>query len=266
MARSISARFGTLRASARRALIPYLACGYPTGRRFVETATRLEGLGADLLEIGIPHSDPLADGPTIRFASNVALESGLTVAHAFQLIEKVAVRVSIPLIAMTYVNLVLRQGRATFARRCRNAGISGVIIPDLTYEDSRDFRSAFSEFGLDLVLLTAPTTPPERVAKIATSSRGFLYLVSVTGITGARRALPAGLAKSIRRARAVSPNPVCVGFGVSRGEQARMIGREADGVIVGSALIDRIRQSGNGREANTAVSRLMKDLRRGLDR
>lgn len=266
MTRRIENKFAELKSSGRKALIPYLTCGFPSHGRFVECAMHLEDCGADMLEIGIPHSDPMADGPTIKRTSHQALSKGLTTDGAFSLMEKVAARTSIPLIVMCYINTVMKPGVRRFASRCSAAGISGVIIPDLTFEERHRFLECFENSEIDVIFLTAPTTPVNRVREIAAASSGYLYLVSITGITGARESLPGSTETFIRKAKAVSPIPVCVGFGISNEATARQMGRLADGIIVGSALLNRIENATSSRGAFAGVSSLMKELRRGLDR
>ena len=266
MTRKIESKFAELKSSSRKALIPYLTCGFPSHGRFVDSAKLLEDCGADMIEIGIPHSDPMADGPTIKRTSHQALSKGLTTDSAFSLIEKIAARTSIPLIAMCYINTVMKPGVRKFASRCNAAGISGIIVPDLTFEERQRLLERFAKSEIDVIFLTAPTTPANRVKEIAAASSGYLYLVSVTGITGARKSLPGSTEAFIRKAKAVSPIPVCVGFGISNETTARRMGRLADGIIVGSALLNRIENASCSREARGGISSLMKELRKGLDR
>ena len=261
----IENKFAELKSSGRKALIPYLTCGFPSHRRFVDSAKLLEDCGADMIEIGIPHSDPMADGPTIKRTSHQALSKGLTTDNAFTLMEEVAARTSIPLIVMCYINTIMKPGVRRFASRCSAAGISGAIIPDLTFEERHRLLECFKSSEIDVVFLTAPTTPVKRVREIAAASSGYLYLVSVTGITGARKSLPVSTETFIRKAKAVSPIPVCVGFGISNEATARQMGRLADGIIVGSALLNSIESAANSRGTFQGVISLMKELRRGLD-
>jgi len=265
MKRSISAKFNELRASGSKALIPYLTCGYPSIRRFVDFAQVVEDSGANLLEIGLPHSDPMADGPTIRYTSHQALSHGLNLERAFESIRRVADKTSIPLIAMCYVNTILKRGIDRFAKDCEDSGISGVIVPDLIYEERQSILRSLKRKHIDLVFLAAPTTPQNRLRQIASASSGFLYLVSVTGITGARKILPTETERFIRKARTLAPIPMCVGFGVSSGELANRMGSISDGVIVGSAILDRIRKARNNGDSVRSVASFMKQLRKGLD-
>lgn len=234
-------------------------------REFIDLAVCLKDHGADIIEIGLPHSDPLADGPTIRYASHAVLSRGCSVESMFQAIAEVSKRVSLPIVAMCYINTVLRIGSRHFAERCKDAGVSGVVIADLTLEESVPVHDALSASEIALIHLAAPTTPKARIRRLAQASAGFLYLVSVTGITGARRRLPKETEEFISSARSLSPIPVCVGFGISSGRIARRLRRFADGVIVGSALLDRIRSARNARERLAGVAAFTQELRRGLD-
>ncbi len=265
MNRTIANKFCELKERGRKALVPYLTAGYPTHSSFVRLAARIEDAGADMLEIGIPHSDPLADGPTIRYTSHLTLSNGLTVADSFRMIEKLAAKTTMPLIVMCYFNTILRPGLETFARWCSESGVSGLIIPDLPLEEGLKVSELMSHSGIESIFLAAPTTPPSRIRDIAAICSGFLYLVSVTGITGARRNLPRQTAEFVRKARSIAGMPVCVGFGISNAEIARKMGRVADGVIVGSALLDRIRNAKDNGSADRAVSSFIRELRRGLD-
>jgi tryptophan synthase alpha chain len=266
MNRSISNKFAELRADGRKALIPYLTCGYPSRKRFIEYAQLLEDCGADMLEIGLPHSDPLADGPTIRQISHTVLSRGLTTDAAFSLIEKTARVTSIPLIAMCYVNTVISMGVSRFVKRCGESNITGIIIPDLAYEERDRLLGDFGSNGVSVILLAAPTTDEKRIRAISRASSGYLYLVSITGTTGSRNSLPKSTERFIRKARAICDIPVCVGFGISNEATSRQMGRLSDGVIVGSALLNRIEESRNNAEAVKRISELMSELRRGLDR
>ncbi|MBU1317913.1 MAG: tryptophan synthase subunit alpha [candidate division Zixibacteria bacterium] len=265
MSRSITSSLTELQSNGKKALIPYLTCGYPSSDDFIEYAALLEATGADMLEIGFPHSDPMADGPTIKYTSHQALSNGMNGKKMFSAIEKVASRTSIPLIAMSYINTIMKPGIESFVGRCKDAGITGIIIPDLTLEEKNRVVGAFRKSGIQTIFLVAPTTSSERIKQIASASSGFLYLVSVTGITGARRVLPKETELFISRARALCPIPVCVGFGISNGRIARRMSRASDGVIVGSALLDCIRYATGKRNARRDLSSLMTDLRKGLD-
>jgi tryptophan synthase alpha chain len=266
MKTTLDDRFNELKAEGKTALMPFLTCNYPSESRFVQMAARLEDRGADIIEIGIPHSDPLADGPTIKQVSNAVLSNGFKLSSAFRTIEKVALRTAMPLVVMCYYNTILRPGIRRFVDWCRGSSVSGAIIPDLPHEESAEVSEALSDAGIDLICLAAPTTPDRRVRKIAASASGFMYLVSVTGITGARKALPKETGEFVKRARKLSRLPVCVGFGISNGATARAMGEISDGVIVGSALLDRIRRAKSSREADRSVDSFITELRKALDK
>jgi tryptophan synthase alpha chain len=218
--------------------------------------------GADLLELGIPFSDPLADGPTVQRSSQVALTQGMTPAGCLELTARLRQRgVSQPLLLMGYYNPILAYGIERFAAEAQAAGADGFIVPDLPPDEAAPLKSACQEHGLALVFLLAPTANAQRVAAVAGQTSGFLYLVSLTGVTGARLTLPPDLQAFIERVREAASTPVAVGFGISTPEQARAVGRMADGVIVGSALVDAVeRASQPAYEAGRFVAELRQAL------
>jgi tryptophan synthase alpha chain len=233
----LDATFARLRARGERALVAYVMAGDPSladTRRIVVEAERR---GADVVELGVPFSDPIADGPVVQRAGVRALAAGTTLARVLELVSTLRGQVSVPLVLMTYYNPVLAFGLKSFARTAVDAGADGVIVPDLPCEESEPLRAETEPAGLDMVQLVAPTSPPSRVKTIARVSRGFIYLVSLTGVTGERRELPADLAAQVRTLRAATTKPVCVGFGISTPEQSASVGRLADGVVVGSAIV-----------------------------
>jgi tryptophan synthase alpha chain len=228
----LSEAFSAARAQGRTALVCYAMGGDG------DTAALLQALdeaGADVIELGLPFSDPIADGPVLQAAATRALASGASVRGLLQMAGKLRLRA--PLVAMGYMNPVESMGAQKFARALREAGLCGAIIPDLPLEEAAPVREALSAEGLDLVPLVAPTTPSARMAEIALGARGFVYYVSVTGVTGARAALPEDLQQRLAELRALSPAPVAVGFGISRPEQAAALKGKADGVVVGTALV-----------------------------
>jgi tryptophan synthase alpha chain len=239
----------------RKLLIPFVTCGYPTKARTLELLRACAAGGADRIELGIPWSDPLADGPVIQRTSQVALEGGTTTLDAFAIAETFRER---PLILMTYYNPVLQFILPRFFNRAMRAGVAGVIIPDLPPEESGDARAAAEMARVPLIYLCAPTCSDARIRLIDRLSRSFVYLVSLKGVTGARAKLPAETAAFVRRVRRLSGRPLCVGFGISTPEQAREVARVADGVIVGSALLQR---AGRPRE----VERFVGSLRTAID-
>ncbi len=257
----IAAAFRAAAAEGRAALIPYLVAGYPDAETSFAIALAAADAGADLLEVGLPYSDPLADGATLQRASQVALEAGATFDGSIALIERIgAARPGLPLVPMAYANQVIGggDGRATAARLV-GAGASGIIVADLTPDEGGPFEAVARAAGLAVVYLVAPTTSPERRARVAARSGGFLYCVSLVGVTGARTALPRSIGRLVRDVRAASPVPVAVGFGVSRPAHVRALAKAgADGVIVASALVDAL--GPDGRDV-AALGRLVGELR-----
>lgn len=246
-ARRIAEAFSRARSSRRMALIPYVVAGYPNAETSFSAALAAADAGADLLEVGLPYSDPLADGATLQRASGVALAGGATFGASLRLIERIgAARPDLPLVPMAYANQVLGGGDGeAVAKRLARAGAAGVIVADLTPDEGAPFEAVARDVGLAVVYLVAPTTPPARMARIAARSGGFLYCVSLVGVTGARASLPSTVGRLVREVRAVSPVPVAVGFGVSRPAHVRAIVRAgADGVIVASALVDALGPDG----------------------
>jgi len=237
----------------RAALMPYLMGGYPSIEESVAAGLAAVDAGADLLELGIPFSDPLADGPVIHAAGTEALAAGATPHGVLGVCERLAVRV--PVVLMVYANIVLTAGAGAFALRAAAAGASGLIVPDLPHDEADEVRAACDAEGLALVPLVAPTTTPERIAAIGADARGFVYTVSLTGTTGERAELPEGLAETVERVRGSTDVPVAVGFGISTPAQARAVADVADGVIVGSRIV---RAAGEG--GADAVGSVVREL------
>jgi tryptophan synthase alpha chain len=242
----------------RAALMPYLMGGFPDLHTSLAAALAATDAGADLIELGIPFSDPLADGPVIHAAATDALAAGATPHAVLGTCERLAVRV--PVVLMVYANIVLTAGPAAFAMRAAAAGASGLIVPDLPHDEAAELRAACDAEGLALVPLVAPTTTPERIASIGADARGFVYTVSLTGTTGERDRLPEGLAETVERVRASSDVPVAVGFGISTPEQARSVAEVADGVIVGSRVV-RAAGEGGAAAVGSVVAELAAALR-----
>jgi tryptophan synthase alpha chain len=238
----IGETFARLRARGERALVVYVMAGDPSLAETRRLVIEAERRGADLVELGVPFSDPLADGPVIQRAGTRALAAGTTLARVLELVATLRAEVRLPLVLFTYYNPVLAFGLKSFARTAVDAGADGVIVPDLPYEEADPLRAEAEPAGLDMIQLVAPTSPPARVKTIARVSRGFIYVVSLQGVTGERRALPPGLEAQVRTVRLVTTKPVCVGFGVSTPEHAAAVGRVADGVVVGSAIVRTIEQ------------------------
>jgi tryptophan synthase alpha chain len=239
------------------ALMPYLMGGHPDLDGSREAGLAAAAAGADLIELGIPFSDPLADGPVIHAAGTEALARGATPHGVLRVCEDVAGRV--PVVLMVYVNLVMAAGAEAFALRAAAAGASGLIVPDLPHEEAAEVRAACDAEGLALVPLVAPTTTPELVADIGADARGFVYAVSLTGTTGERSELAPAVSETVARVRGATDLPVAVGFGISTVEQARTVAEVADGVVVGSRLVRAASEGGS-----TAVGALVGELAEAL--
>ncbi|MBL8046834.1 MAG: tryptophan synthase subunit alpha [Anaerolineales bacterium] len=224
------------------AFMPYYPLGFPTPEVSVDVIEALAKNGADLIEVGLPFSDPLADGPVIQRATQIALEQGMTVKKALAAVRELRARgVTIPLILMGYYNPMLAYGLEKLAAEASTSGADGFIVPDLPPEESADFETAVAP--LPQIRMVAPTTPEARLGTVLSGARGFVYMVSLTGVTGTRTALPEGLPEFVSRVKTHTAVPVCVGFGISTPEQARAVGQLADGVIVGSACVRTIGES-----------------------
>ncbi len=244
------------------ALIAYITVGYPSIEATLEVVPLLAKCGCDIVELGIPFSDPLADGATIQKASFRALHNGITPEICLEVAKQLSQKVDIPLVFMTYFNPVFSYGLEEFSSACAGSGIDGLIIPDLPPEEGSELEAVTQRQGLDLIYLLAPTSTEGRIRLVAERSRGFIYLVSVTGVTGARDRLPADLEAFVARVRKIATQPLCVGFGISTPEQARRVAHIADGVIVGSRLIQLMEAEDN---FISPVSNFITGLRQALD-
>jgi len=260
-ARRIAAAFASAQAERRCALVPYVVAGYPDADTSFDIALAAADAGADLLEIGLPYSDPLADGATLQRASGTALRAGATLDGSIRLIERIgAARPHLPLVPMGYANQVIGGGDGeAVARRLAGAGAAGVIVADLTPDEGAPFEAVARAAGLAVVYLVAPTTPPDRRAFIAARTGGFLYCVSLVGVTGARSSLPSTVGRLVRDVSAISPVPVAVGFGVSKPAHVKAIAKAgADGVVVASALVDALGPDGRDIAALTTLVRSLR--------
>jgi len=253
----LAERWRKVKADSRAALIPYLPAGYPTPADFVAALTASAAAGADIIEVGVPFSDPLADGPVIQRATYAALAQGVDVRRTLDLIAEA--KLAVPVVVMTYLNPVLAYGVDRFLTDAERAGVSGVLLTDLPAGADVDLENRVAAGPLAFVRLIAPTTPAERIARAVERASGFLYLISRLGVTGARDRIPADLPDYVKRVRAASDLPVAVGFGIGTGAQARDTARLADGVVVGSALVDVL-----GREGVPGVTRLVRELAAGV--
>ncbi len=238
-----------------RALIPYLTAGFPTPAVSRDVLRRVAAAGADFVEVGVPFSDPLADGPTIQRTTQIALEQGMTLPRVLALIHEAALPPAVPVIIMTYLNPVLVYGVDRFARDAQAAGAAGVLVTDLPAGTDPAVEDAVTRSELDLIRLVAPTTDERRLTTALSSATGFVYLISRLGVTGARDTVPPDLEAQVRRIRAATPLPVAVGFGIGTPAQARAAARYADGVVVGSALMDALARGGVD-----ALERLAREL------
>jgi tryptophan synthase alpha chain len=249
------------RAEGRAALIGYLPAGYPSVEETIAAGIALARNGADLIEIGIPYSDPVMDGPVIQAATTEALANGFSVRQVFDVVAGITSQTDAAVLVMTYWNPVVRMGVDEFSRRLTEAGGAGLITPDLIPDEAAEWMDASEKYGLDRVFLVAPSSTPERMRRTVEASRGFVYAVSIMGVTGARSSVSSAAEDVVAAAKAAGAERVCVGLGVSTAEQVAEIAAYADGVIVGSALVAAVRDGGVD-----AVAQLTKDLSTGLTR
>ncbi|WP_169944942.1 tryptophan synthase subunit alpha [Microbispora sp. H11081] len=262
---TLQAVFDKARAEDRAALVGYLPAGFPTKDGAVAAATAMVEAGCDVIEIGLPYSDPLMDGPTIQDAVHRSLINGTRIADVMRTVEGVAKSGAATLV-MTYWNPIDRYGVERFARDLANAGGVGTITPDLTPEESEPWLAASKEAGIDTVFLVAPSSPDERIVRVAACCTGFVYAASLMGVTGARETVGAAAEGLVKRTRAHTGLPVCVGLGVGNGAQAAEVAAYADGVIVGSAFIRRLLDAPDEKSGLAAVRELASELARGVRR
>jgi tryptophan synthase alpha chain len=242
----IGARFATLRREGRKAFVAFVSAGDPSLDRTVEVALELERGGVDVLELGVPFSDPLADGPVIQRASERALRRGTTLPRVLDVVRRIRRASELPLLLFTYVNPLLRYGLARAAAEARDAGADGVLVTDLPPEEAGDWVGTAGAATLDTVFLVAPTSPDERLRRVADASRGFVYAISRTGVTGERGALSSDALPLVERLKALTSEPVAMGFGLSTPEQVASAAGVADGVVVGSALVRFLEERPDG--------------------
>ena len=263
----IQQRFSQLQQQGRCALMPFLMAGDPDLSSTRSSLLALQAAGADMIELGIPYSDPLADGPVIQAAASRALSSATTPGRVLEMLTGLKGELQIPVILFTYSNPLLNRGMEAFCRDAAAAGAAGLVVPDLPLEEAEKLSAIAAEQALDLVLLVAPTTPADRMQRIAAASRGFTYLVSVTGVTGVRTNLESRVAGLVQQLKGMGPTPVAVGFGISGPEQAREV-RDwgADGAIVGSALV-KVMAEAHCQQGDVAAAagRFCGQLRAALD-
>jgi tryptophan synthase alpha chain len=266
----ISKRFAELRDAGELGIVAYITAGDPTLDATLRHVLGLAEAGADVIELGVPFSDPLADGPTIQRASERALKSGTTLRGVLDLVRRIRQSSQVPLVLFSYFNPILQFGLEKFAAAAAESGADGVLVTDLTPEESEDYRRILKARGLDTIFLAAPTSTDERLQKIAVCSSGFLYLISRTGVTGAKDALPDDLPALLRRAHRFTQLPIAVGFGISLPGQVSVLGGLADAAVVGSALVAEIEKATSVDAACAAlrdrVHSLKDAARRGLSR
>ena len=262
---SVDEKFYELKNNKKIALMPFIMAGDPNIEKTSEILLKLQENGADLIELGIPYSDPLADGPIIQLSASRALKSGTTPKKVINLLESLKGELNVPIILFTYLNPLLCFGFEHFCELASNAGVSGLIIPDLPLEEAYKFSKIVSNHSMDLVLLVAPTTPFERMKKISNHTKGFTYLVSVTGVTGERNKMESRVENLIAKLKEINNNPIAVGFGISTPEHVNKV-REwgADGVIIGSAFVKRISSSSEKDVVNN-VGKFCNDMRLAAD-
>jgi tryptophan synthase alpha chain len=253
--------FCRIRKSGKPGLVTYITAGDPDLDRTGGLLRTLDRAGADVLEVGVPFSDPLADGPVIQRATERALASGTTLSGVLDLLRSMRGDISAPIVIFSYANPILRLGSEQFADRARAAGVDGVLILDLPIEEADESRTMLAQRGIDTILLLSPTTTDSRLRRAAALGSGFLYAISRLGVTGAREQLAAGAQEMVERIRRVSDLPVALGFGISKPDQVREVGQWADAAVVGSALVDVIAREGTSRDLNTRVEEYVRWLK-----
>lgn len=261
---SVSACFKSLRDRAQCALIPFITAGDPDLKTTAEALRVLDKSGADMIELGVPYSDPLADGPTIQAAATRALQRGVRLDEVLDMVKDVAPDLKAPLILFAYYNPILNRGIETFLKQIADVGVRGLVVPDLALEEAQCILKPAAAIGIELTLLVAPTTPKERIEAIAQQSQGFIYLVSVTGVTGMRAQLESRVQDILQQMRTVTDKPIGVGFGISQPEHAQQIKNwGADAVIVGSAFVKRL-ADGTPAQGLSAIGEFCQQLKSAI--
>jgi len=253
--------FARLRANHAPGLVTYITAGDPDLERTGGILRALDRGGADVLEVGVPFSDPLADGPVIQRATERALAAGTTLSGVLDLLRSIRPEIAAPVVIFSYANPILRLGAEQFADRARDAGVDGVLVLDLPIEEADEFRTMLASRGIDTILLLSPTTTDDRMRRAAALGSGFLYAISRLGVTGARDTLAAGAQEMVERIRNVSDLPIALGFGISKPDHVREVGQWADAAVVGSALVDVIAREGASRDLNTRVEEYVRWLK-----
>lgn len=257
----IDQKFKALKSQKRSALIAYITAGFPNLKVTEELVPALEKAGVDIVELGIPFSDPMADGTTIQLASQKALEAGTTLAGIFDTVKRIRQKTNMPIAFMTYYNPIFHYGDEKFIKKCVELGVDGLIIPDLPPEEAAGLRKAAAKADISMIFFIAPTTTDERIRANAKASTGFIYYVALTGVTGTQQALSASVVKGIKHAKRFTDKPVCAGFGISTSQQVEDISKVADGVIIGSAIIKEIQKHINSPRLVENVARFVSSLK-----
>ena len=260
----ISQTFDSLQEKGEKALIPFITAGYPDLATTEKLIFEIEKNGADLLELGVPFSDPMADGPVIQYSSERALQKGTTLKMILKLVKKVRLKTDIPIILMGYYNPFFSYGLKRFAEDAKRVGVDGILVVDLPPEEAGDMITQAGKVGLDLIFLLAPTSNDERIDRIVKNTTGFIYYVSVTGVTGVRSTLDRDIRKQVERIKKITSIPIGVGFGISTPQQAKTIAKWADAVVVGSAIIKKIRESKSPKAMVSGVGKLTKSLKQAI--
>lgn len=263
MSTRIARKFAELKARDERALVAYITAGDPTPARTTSLVLALERAGADIIELGVPFSDPTADGPVIQRAAERALKAGTTVAGILEIARRIRQKSEIPLMLFTYLNPALRYGFERLSIEAKEAGIDGCLLTDLSVEEAGAYVRQMREVGLDTVFLAAPTSTPARLELVAKYSTGFVYLVSRTGVTGVQDQVSGSVAPMVEALRAKTDSPLAVGFGISRREHVEALRPSVDGVVVGSAIVKLIEAHGQSPDLEERVEELVRDLKQG---
>jgi tryptophan synthase alpha chain len=261
----IEQKFQFLKTQKRKAFIAFMTAGDPDLTKTEELVKAFEKAGVDIIELGIPFSDPLADGPTIQASYFRALKKGTTVKKIIETVKRIRLKTSIPIALMTSYNPILRFGEEKFVKACADAGVDGLIIPDLPPEEAKTLRQSAERYDIATIFFVAPTSQDERIRANAKASSGFVYYVSLTGITGTQKAVPKSVIKQINHIKHFTQKPVCAGFGISTVQQVKEIGSAADGVIVGSAIVKKIEECRGQRDLVGMVTRYVRSLVKSLN-
>ncbi len=262
---TVSQCFQTLHEQGKCALIPFITAGDPDLDTTTQALQILDRAGADVIELGVPYSDPLADGPVIQAAATRALKRGVTLQKVLQVVETVGDRLEAPIVLFSYYNPIHYQGIEVFLRRIAQAGVKGLVIPDIPLEEAETILKPAAEHGIEVTLLVAPTSPQERISAIAQQSQGFIYLVSVTGVTGTRSEVGSKVKELLPQLRRFTDKPICVGFGVSKPEHAQQIKQwGADGVIAGSAFVRRLADAESPQAGLDAIETFCRSLKAAI--